>query len=110
MVPITLSFLLIFIIDILRQTQEYKLQLKLLTTLPEVAQNLNLDDKNLLLLVEAVLIYLSKDQLALLQNLAKQCFMRLRLHNSPLVYAALKMEQCCDDKVSNINELLKEFQ
>lgn len=77
--------------------------------MPEVIQNLKLDDKHLLLLVEAVLIYLSKDQLPLLQDLSKQFFNRLRLYNSPLIYGTLKAGLQSDDKVSNIQELLKEF-
>lgn len=92
-----------------RQTQEYKLQFKLINTLPEVIQDLNIDDKHLFLMAETVSIYLDKDQLSTLQQLAKQFYIRLFAFNSPLIYGILKARSHIDNYAINIQELLNTF-
>lgn len=95
--------------SIIRLSQEYKLQVKLLDTLPDVVRELEIDDKPLVELIDSVFVYLSKEQLPQLQYLAKRFYLKLRTYNSPLIFAMLKAKRYIDNYSSNVREILKEF-
>uniref|UniRef100_A0A1I8N890 Uncharacterized protein n=1 Tax=Musca domestica TaxID=7370 RepID=A0A1I8N890_MUSDO len=68
------------------QTQEYKLQLKLLEAFPNLIVCLDLDGKHLNDILEIVSLYLSNDQPKELQRHAVSFFKTLHLYNGPMVY------------------------
>ncbi|XP_068155248.1 TELO2-interacting protein 1 homolog [Drosophila tropicalis] len=89
------------------QTQEYKLQLKLLHSLSDFIQGLQVDGKHLHELLDTVALYLSETQPKELQSLAGQCFQQLVPYNGPFIYITLLQRAHLKDYKVNVDSILK---
>ncbi|XP_061395099.1 uncharacterized protein LOC133330709 [Musca vetustissima] len=91
------------------QTQEYKLQLKLLDSFPNLIVCLELDGKHLNDISEIVSLYLSKDQPKELQRHAISYFTQLYSYNGPMMYLIIITKSHLKLYEDNIKNILLEF-
>ena len=91
------------------QTQEFKLQSKLLKEFPTLIVNMDIGGKHFNSISQAVALYLSKKQPLTLQTLAMEYFKELRTYNGPFVYiVVLKYEHILEYK-ENVKHVLDSF-
>ncbi|XP_073816229.1 telo2 interacting protein 1 isoform X2 [Musca autumnalis] len=91
------------------QTQEYKLQLKLLDSFPNLIVCLDLDGKHLNDISEIISLYLSKEQPHELQRYAASFFTKLHLHNGPMMYLIISKKSHLKLYEDNVKQILLEF-
>ncbi|XP_023292391.2 uncharacterized protein LOC111675781 [Lucilia cuprina] len=91
------------------QTQEYKLQLKLLEAFPNLIKCLDLDGKHLNDISEIISIYLSKEQPKDLQIQAIEYFRVLRHYNGPLIYLIVIKKSHLKMFQDNIRTIIESF-
>ncbi|KAM7364631.1 telo2 interacting protein 1 [Cochliomyia hominivorax] len=92
------------------QTQEYKLQLKLLKEFPSLIEYLDLDGKHLNEISEIISLYLSNDQPKPLQNEAILYYKKLQHYNGPLIYLILVKKSHLKIYQDNVRTILESFQ
>lgn len=96
------------LIDSFSQTQEYKLQLKLLQEFPKLIECLDLDGKHLNEISEIISLYLSMEQPKELQNQAIQYYRQLCHYNGPLIYLIVVKKSHLKLYEHNIHTILSE--
>lgn len=106
---ITFIFFFLFSVFTLSQTQEYKLQLKLLQEFPNLIESLDLDGKHLNDISEIIALYLSKDQPKDLQTEAIAYFKKLRNYNGPLIYLIAIKKSHLKMFEDNVRTILESF-
>lgn len=90
----------------LAKTQEYKLQVKLLQSLSDFIIGLQIDGKHFHELLSTVVIYLSQEQPAELQALAKDCILQLVSYNGPFLYVTLLKRAHLKDYMNSVSQIL----
>ncbi|XP_016975679.1 uncharacterized protein LOC108042068 [Drosophila rhopaloa] len=91
----------------LAQTQEYKLQLKLLQSLADFILGLQIEGKHLHELMTTVAIYLSAVQPRELQTSARGFFLQLIAYNGPFVYVTLLQRAHLKDYQANVSHIFE---
>ncbi|XP_017117471.1 TELO2-interacting protein 1 homolog [Drosophila elegans] len=87
------------------QTQEYKLQLKLLQSLADFILGLQIEGKHLHELMTTVALYLSTVQPPQLQTPAREFFLQLVAYNGPFVYVTLLQRAHLKDYQANVSHI-----
>ncbi|KAH8354218.1 hypothetical protein KR084_003612 [Drosophila pseudotakahashii] len=89
----------------LAQTQEYKLQLKLLKSLADFVLGLQIEGKHLHDLMTTMVLYLSQTQPQELQTPAREFFLQLASYNGPFVYVTLLQRAHLKDYQANVSQI-----
>ncbi|EDW42823.1 TELO2-interacting protein 1 homolog [Drosophila sechellia] len=87
------------------QTQEYKLQLKLLKSLADFILGLQIEGRHLHEIMSTAVIYLSQVQPQDLQTPARAFFLQLISYNGPFVYVTLLQRAHLKDYQANVNQI-----
>ncbi|XP_017057625.1 uncharacterized protein LOC108098931 [Drosophila ficusphila] len=87
------------------QTQEYKLQLKLLQSLADFILGLQIEGKHLHELMSTVVLYLSQTQPQELQTPAREFFIQLVSYNGPFIYVTLLQRAHLKDYQANVSQI-----